>query len=64
MSAARVVGPVTSGAGAGYAAALLIRWVFETATGIDIPEDVQDALGFLLTFAGGYLVKRGAHAAD
>lgn len=61
---ARTVGPVTTAAGAGYAAAVVLTYVAEQLTGRDVPERVEDALGLVLLVLGGWLVKRGAHVAD
>jgi hypothetical protein len=61
--AARTVGPVTTASATGLAAAVCIVWGFETASHVDVPELVENAFALLLTVAGGYLVKRGDHAA-
>jgi hypothetical protein len=65
VAAARAVGPVTAASGAGYAASVVLVWLVETVTGLDVPEGVEDALGLLCTIAGGLLVpERGSHAAN
>ena len=64
MAAARAVGPVTAASGAGYAASVVLVWLVETITGLDVPEGVEDALGVLMTIAGGLLVPtKGEHVA-
>ena len=58
----RTVGPVTTASAAGGAAAVVLVYVVEQVTGVDVPTLVEGALGLLLTIAGGYLVKpRGRH---
>ena len=73
MSAPRSVGPVTlaatGGGGAGYALALVLIWLGETLARVDVPGNVEDAIGLLLTLllslAAGWMVPgkpRGDHA--
>lgn len=57
---ARTVGPVTTASAAGGAAAIVLVYVAETLTGLDVPTLVEAALGLLLTVAGGWLVLPGA----
>lgn len=59
MSAQRTVGPVTTAAAAGAAASLVIVYVVEQLTGLDVPGNVEDALGLLLLVIGGWLVFPG-----
>lgn len=56
---ARTVGPVTTASAAGGAAAIVLVYVVETLTGLDVPTLVEAALGLLLTVAGGWAVKPG-----
>lgn len=59
MDSKRTLGPVTGGSIMGGAAALVLVYIVETITGLDIPGAVEGALGLLLTGLGGYLVKPG-----
>lgn len=51
----------TTGAGVGSAIGVILTWVIEASTGIDIPEGVELAIGVVLTtglaFIGGYWKK-------
>ena len=60
QAATRTIGPVTTGATAGAAAALLIAWLLRLLLGVEMPAEVQGALAILLVAAGGYLVKPAA----
>lgn len=57
---ARTVGPVTTASAAGGAAAIVLVYVVETLTGLDVPTLVEAAAGLLLTVLGGWLVLPGA----
>lgn len=60
--APRNVGPVTTGASAGYAGSVVLVYVIEQLTARDVPDPVELALGVLLTVGGGFLVRSRAVA--
>jgi len=63
---AKVVGPVTAGAGGGAAVAAIICWLLEQFAGITVPVGIQGSFAFVLALAGGYLVptrRGGEHSA-
>jgi len=61
---ARAIGPVTTAATTGAAAATILVWLVEELTRRDIPSLVEGAIVVLLTAAGGLLVpsRGGDHA--
>lgn len=59
----RNVGPVTTGASAGYAASVVLGYIVEQLTGRDVPDPVEIALGVCLTVLGGFLVRSRASGA-
>lgn len=60
----RQIGPVTTAAGGGVAAAGVISWVVEQIWHIQVPTDVQTYFGILLVILAGWMVKpKGDHAA-
>jgi len=61
----RQIGPVTTAASGGVAAAGVVSWLIETFAHIPVPTDVQTYLGILFVIAAGLAVKprgNGAHA--
>jgi hypothetical protein len=62
MAESRTIGPVTTGATAGGAAAIVLVYIVEQLTGLDVPTIVEGAVAVLLTVTGGLLVKpQGRH---
>lgn len=60
----RQIGPVTTAAGGGVAAAGVLSWIVEQVWHIDVPTDVQTYLGILFVIAAGWAVKpRGKRVA-
>lgn len=60
----RQIGPVTTAAGGGVAAAGVLSWIVEQVWHIDVPTDVQTYLGILFVIAAGWAVRpRGKRAA-
>jgi hypothetical protein len=53
----RQIGPVTTAAGGGVAAAGIICWLVELIFHIDVPTDVQTYIGIVLVIAAGWAVK-------
>lgn len=61
----RQIGPVTTAAGGGVAAAGIICWLVETFAHIQVPTDVQTYIGIILVIVAGWAVKprnKGEHA--
>lgn len=59
----------TGGAGLGYSVQVILIWIIEYFAGLDIPTEVENATGFILTtlvaFLGGYFAPPvGAAAAQ
>lgn len=53
----RQIGPVTTAAGGGVAAAGLISWLIEEFAHIEVPSDVQTYMGILFVIVAGWAVK-------
>lgn len=53
----RQIGPVTTAASGGVAAAGIISWAIETWTDVDVPTDVQTYIGIILVIVAGWLIK-------
>lgn len=52
----RQIGPVTTAATGGAAAAGIIAWLIETLAGIDVPTDVQTYMSIVLVILAGWIV--------
>jgi hypothetical protein len=65
----RQIGPVTTAATGGVAAAGIICWLVEIIWHVDVPTDVQTYIGVILVIAAGWAIKPhtkttvGEHAA-
>lgn len=60
----RQIGPVTTAAGGGVAAAGVLSWIIETFAHIEVPTDVQTYLGILFVISAGWAVRpRGKRSA-
>lgn len=58
----RQIGPVTTAAGGGVAAAGIISWAIEEFAGREVPTDVQTYIGIVLVIIAGWLIKpKGKH---
>jgi len=53
----RQIGPVTTAASGGVAAAGVLSWLIETIWGIQVPTDVQTYLGILFVIGAGLAVR-------
>jgi len=53
----RQIGPVTTAASGGVAAAGVLSWLIETIVHIQVPTDVQTYLGILFVIAAGWAVR-------
>jgi len=61
----RQIGPVTTAAGGGVAAAGVLSWAVEQIWHIQVPTDVQTYLGILFVIAAGWAVRpRGKRVAE
>jgi len=62
----RQIGPITTAASGGVAAAGITTWLIETLCNVPVPSDVQTYLGILFVIIAGWAVKprnnQGAHA--
>lgn len=60
----RQIGPVTTAASGGVAAAGVVSWLVQTFAHVTVPTDVQTYLGILFVIAAGWAVKpRGKRVA-
>jgi len=58
----RQIGPVTTAASGGVAAAGVLSWVVEQIWEVQVPTDVQTYLGILFVIIAGWAIKpKGAH---
>jgi hypothetical protein len=53
----RQIGPVTTAATGGVAAAGVLSWVIETVAHVDVPGDVQTYMGILFVILAGWAIK-------
>jgi hypothetical protein len=53
----RQIGPVTTAASGGVAAAGVLSWLIETAFPVEVPTDVQTYLGILFVILAGWAVR-------
>jgi hypothetical protein len=53
----RQIGPVTTAASGGVAAAGIICWCVEEFAHVAVPGDIQTYLGILLVILAGWLIK-------
>jgi len=53
----RQIGPVTTAASGGVAAAGVLSWIIETVWHLEVPTDVQTYLGILFVIAAGFAVR-------
>jgi hypothetical protein len=61
----RQIGPVTTAASGGVAAAGIISWLIEEFAHKEVPTDVQTYMGILLVILAGWAVKpRGKRVAS
>jgi len=61
----RQIGPVTTAASGGVAAAGILCWLLETAFPVEVPTDVQTYMGIILVIIAGWAVKpRGKRVAE
>jgi len=59
----RQIGPVTTAASGGVAAAGVVSWLVETFAHIPVPTDVQTYLGILFVIGAGFAVRPRGKAA-
>jgi len=61
----RQIGPVTTAASGGVAAAGVIAWLVEIIWHVQVPTDVQTYLGIVFVIAAGWAVRpRGKRVAE